>query len=72
MKKAPESLGLGGLIRSAQGGIRTRNGGMENLKQDAPLPTIPLIFLGFFIPSRPTLSHLVPPDSAPEGHIRGT
>jgi hypothetical protein len=41
--------------------------GWKNLKQDAPLPTIPSIFLGFLIPSRPTLSHLIPPDSAPEG-----
>jgi hypothetical protein len=59
-KKAPESLGLGGLIRSAQGGIRTQHGRMENFKQDAPSPTISLILLGFVIPSRPILSHLVP------------
>jgi hypothetical protein len=45
---------------------------MENPKQDAPLPTIPLIFLGFVIPSRPTLSHLIPPDSALARHTDGT
>jgi hypothetical protein len=33
---------------------------MENLKQDAPLSTILLILLGFFIPSRPTWFRLVP------------
>jgi len=70
--KSPRVTWTRRLFRSAQGGIRTRHGRMENPKQDAPLPTILLILLGFAIPSRPTLSHLIPPDSAPEGHIRGT
>ncbi|GEL75565.1 hypothetical protein MVI01_73490 [Myxococcus virescens] len=71
-EKGPRVFRLGGLVRSAQGGIRTRHGRMENLKQDAPLPYIPLILPGFVVPPYPTLSHLNPSDSALEGHIRGT
>jgi hypothetical protein len=56
----------------SQGRDRTRGTAVGNLKQDAPLPAITLISLGFSLPSRSPLSHLVPPDSAPEGHIRGT
>jgi len=40
---------------------------MENLKQDAPLPAIPLILPGFIIPPQPTLSHQIAPEYAPEG-----
>ncbi|ATB26896.1 integrase family protein [Melittangium boletus DSM 14713] len=71
-KKAPESFDSEASCGVPRAGFEPCPRGWKNLKQDAPLPTIPLILLGFFIPSRPTLSHVVPPDSAPEGHIRGT
>jgi len=71
-EKSPRVFRLGGFLRSAQGGIRTRYGGMENLRQDAPLPSIPLILLGFVVPPCTTLCHLVPPESALVRHTDGT
>jgi hypothetical protein len=45
---------------------------MENLKQDAPLPSIPLFLFDSLIPPRPVPSRPVPADSALEGHMYGT
>jgi hypothetical protein len=45
---------------------------MENLKQDAPLPSIPLFFLDSPIPPRSVPSRHVPADPALEGHMYGT
>lgn len=42
---------------------------MENLKQDAPSPTIPLMLLAFIVPPCPTLYPLIPPESALVGHM---
>jgi hypothetical protein len=43
-----------------------------NLKQDALLPAIALILLGFFLSPRPTPSPQVPPRTTLEGHTEGT
>ncbi len=48
-------------------GIELTNKAMENLKQDALLPVIALIFLGFVIPSRPIPCPRVPSLSPLEG-----
>ncbi|WP_225414444.1 hypothetical protein, partial [Stigmatella hybrida] len=48
-------------------GIELTNKAMENLKQDALLPAIALILLGFVIPSRPTPCPRVPSLSPLEG-----
>jgi hypothetical protein len=53
-------------------GIEPVNKEMENPKQDALLPAIALILLGFVIPSRPTPSPRVPAHSPLEGHTGGT
>ena len=44
-------------------GIEPVSKAIENPKQDALLPAIALILLGFVIPSRPTLCPHIPPHS---------
>jgi hypothetical protein len=53
-------------------GIEAADKARENPKQDALLPAIALISLGFVIPPRPTLFPRVPPRSTLEGHTGGT
>jgi len=53
-------------------GIEPVNKAMENPKQDALLPAIALILLGFVIPPRPTPCPRVPPLSPLAGHTEGT
>ena len=53
-------------------GIEPVNKAIENPKQDALLPAIALILLGFVIPSRPTPFRCVPARSTLEGHTEGT
>lgn len=60
-RKAVEAAGIGPV-----------NQAMENPRQDALLPAIALILLGFVIPSRPTLCPRVPSLSPLEGHTGGT
>jgi len=57
-EKTPASQGLRPPSANAQGGIRTRCEARRNFKQDKPLPTIALIFLGSLsrpLPSCPVL-----------------
>ncbi len=53
-------------------GIEPVNKAIENPKQDALLPAIALILLGFVIPPRPTPCPRVPPLSPLVGHTGGT
>jgi len=52
-------------------GIKPVNRAMENPEQDALLPAIALILLGFVIPSRPTLCPRVPSHYSLAGHTGG-
>jgi hypothetical protein len=71
------SLGVGSAQSGGQplleaAGIEPVNKAIENPKQDALLPAIALILLGFVIPSRPTPCPRVPPLSPLAGHTGGT
>lgn len=53
-------------------GFEPASKAIEPPKQDALLPAIALILLGFVIPSRPTPSPHVPPPTPLAGHTGGT
>lgn len=62
----------GALFVLEAAGIEPADKVIEKFKQDALLPAITLIFLGFFIPPRPTPFLRVPPPTPLEGHTGGT
>ncbi len=70
--EGPGTLRFRALLLARSTGLEPVGRAIGNLKQDALLPAIALILLGFVIPPRPVSPHLVPFSSPLEGHIGGT
>ena len=68
----PGELSLSGRYGVEAAGIEPVNKAIENPKQDALLPAIALILLGFVIPSRPIPFPHVPPLTPLAGHTGDT
>jgi hypothetical protein len=68
----PLLIKAAGCFQVEAAGIEPVNKAIENPKQDALLPAIALILLGFVIPPRPTPFPRVPPLSPLAGHTGGT